>query len=109
MTGEAPDVTAARAEVERTRSRLVGTAQDLQARLSPSTLTRNAWEGAKNKGADLAENAVDAVRSRPVAATGVIAAIAIFLAREPLKDLAGRIIGRSNEDEDQETDTETVE
>lgn len=109
MTGEAPQVAAARIEVERTRSRLVGSAQDLQARLSPSTLTRNAWEGAKNKGADLAENAVDAVRSRPVAATGVIAAIAIFLAREPLKNLAGRIIGRSNEDEDQETDTETVE
>jgi hypothetical protein len=67
------------------------TAQRLQARISPGTLASNAWQGAKEKGADMAENAVDAVRKRPVAATGVIAAIALFLAREPLKDLAGKL------------------
>jgi hypothetical protein len=68
------------------------TAHRLQARLSPGVLARGAWQGAKDKGADLAENAVDAVRKRPIAATGVIAAIALFLAREPLKDLADKVV-----------------
>ena len=48
------------------------------------------WQGARDKGADLAEDAVDAVRARPVAADGVVAAITLFLARDPLMDLAGK-------------------
>ena len=49
-------------------------------------LANEAWEKAKNKGADLAEDAVDAVKKRPVATGGVIAALTMFLAREPIKD-----------------------
>jgi len=85
-----PEIAAARFEADRARSQLMTTAHRLQNRISPGTLAQNAWEGAKDKGASLAENAVDAVRSRPVAATSVMAAIALFLAREPLMDLAGR-------------------
>jgi ElaB/YqjD/DUF883 family membrane-anchored ribosome-binding protein len=88
---EAPDIEAARFEAERSRARLMATAHQLQERLSPKTLARDAWQGAKEKGADLAEDAVDAVRARPYAATGVVAAIAMFLAREPLIDLAGKL------------------
>ena len=55
------------------------------------TLAADAWEKAKIKGADLAEDAVDAVKARPVAAGGVAAAIALFLAREPIKDAAVKI------------------
>ena len=91
MTRESPEVLAARIETERARARLMDTAQRLQARISPGNLASNAWQGAKEKGADMAENAVDAVRKRPIAATGVVAAIALFLAREPLKDLAGKL------------------
>ena len=91
MTREPPKVLAARVETERARARLMDTAQRLQARISPGNLASNAWQGAKEKGADMAENAVDAVRKRPIAATGVVAAIALFLAREPLKDLAGKL------------------
>jgi hypothetical protein len=69
----------------------MATAQELQERLSPKVLAKGAWQGAKEKGADLAEDAVDAVRSRPLATTGVVAAITMFLAREPLIDLAGRL------------------
>ena len=39
----------------------------------------------------MAENAVDAVRNRPLAATGIVAAITLFLAREPLMDLAEKL------------------
>jgi hypothetical protein len=54
-------------------------------------------QGAKEKGEDLAEDAVDAVRARPYAATGLVAAIAMFLAREPLIDLASKLVdGVSN-------------
>ena len=86
-----PQIAAAKAEVERHRARLMATAHELQARISPKVLARNTWQGAKEKGADLAEDAVDAVRARPLAAGGVVAAIAMFLAREPLMDLAGQI------------------
>jgi ElaB/YqjD/DUF883 family membrane-anchored ribosome-binding protein len=85
------EVAAARIQVERSRERVMAAAQELQERLSPKTLAKGAWQGAKEKGADFAEDAVDAVRSRPLAATGVVAAVAMFLAREPLMDLAGRI------------------
>jgi hypothetical protein len=91
VKGDTPEVAAARFEAERARSQLMGTAHRLQARISPGTLAQNAWEGAKDKGASIAENAVDAVRSRPLAATGIVTAITLFLAREPLMDLAGKV------------------
>jgi hypothetical protein len=88
---DSPEVAAARVEVQRSRARVMATAQELQERLSPKMLAKGAWQGAKEKGADLAENTVDAVKSRPLAATGVVAAITMFLAREPLMDLAGKL------------------
>ena len=91
-----PEILALRLEAEQRRARLMGTAHQIQDRLSPKTLAKGAWEGTKEKGADLAENAVDAVRARPLAATGVVAPIAMFLAREPLMDLAGKIAGSVN-------------
>ena len=51
---------------------------------------RGLWDDAKDKGADLAEEAVDAVKARPLAATGILAGLALFLAREPIADLAGK-------------------
>ena len=86
------EIVAARAEVDRSRARVMATAHELQERLSPKTLARNTWQGAKEKGADLAENTVDAVKARPLAATGVVAAITMFLAREPLMELASRFV-----------------
>jgi hypothetical protein len=94
---DTPEITAARDEVQRNRARVMATAQELQERLSPKVLAKGAWEGAKDKGADLAEDAVDAVRARPLATGGVVAALTMFLAREPLIDLAGRIVGGVND------------
>jgi hypothetical protein len=89
---DTPEISAARIEAERARGRLMATAQELQERLSPKTIARDTWQSAKEKGADLAEDAVDAVRARPVATGGVLAAVALFLAREPLMDLAGKLV-----------------
>jgi hypothetical protein len=95
MSADTPQVAAARIRAERERAQLMETARELQERLSPGVLANNAWEGAKSKGADLAEDAVDAVRKRPAIASGVVAAIALFLAREPLMDAAGKLTRRS--------------
>jgi len=91
MSADPPQVAAARIQAAKARGQLMETAHQLQQRLSPGVLAQNAWQGAKSKGADLAEDAVDAVRSRPAVAGGIVAAIALFLAREPLIDAAGKL------------------
>jgi hypothetical protein len=116
---DSPEIAAARIEVERRRSRVMATAHQLQDRLSPKVLARDAWAGAKEKGASLAEEAVDAVKSRPLAAGGVVAAITMFLAREPLMDLAGQLLDgvkekkkarkRKQPKTTKKTDSETVD
>lgn len=124
MTGnparpDPPQVAAARIEAERSRARLMATAQELQERISPRTLARDAWQGARNKGADLAEDAVDAVRARPVASGGAVAALALFLVRHPLMNLVSKVGGKATRKASskrgkvrktsKDKDTETVE
>jgi hypothetical protein len=43
---DSANVTAARLRAESARARLMATAQELQARLSPKSLAHTAWEGA---------------------------------------------------------------
>ena len=88
---DTPAVIAARIEVARRRGELLDTVHQLQLRLAPKTLATEAWQKAKNKGADLAEDAVDAVKARPVAVGGVAAALGLFLAREPIRDAAVKL------------------
>lgn len=88
---DTPEVQNARVRADEAQHRIIYLLQELQQRIAPKTLARDAWEGAKSKGADLAEDAVDAVRKRPLAATGAVAAVAMFLAREPLMDLASKL------------------
>lgn len=112
MKPDSVKVQAAKERASQAQHRMVATFQELQRRVAPKTLARDAWEGAKSKGADLAEDAVDAVRKRPIAATGIAAAVAMFLAREPLMDLASRVWnGRKHKDEDEplEGSHETME
>ncbi len=91
IKSEPASVAAARIAVERRRGELLDTAQLLQSRLAPKTLASDAWEKAKSKSADLTEDAVDAVKARPVAVGGAAAAIVMFLAREPIKDAAVKL------------------
>lgn len=119
MSKDTPEIAAARINAERARGRMMASAHQLQERLSPKTLAHNAWEGAKIKGADLAEEAVDAVKRRPAAVGSVAAALVLFLARHPLMDLAGKVTssGRTSErktrkrrkQNDEEQETETIE
>ena len=90
-TSDSERIEAAERAVEQARERLVETVQALAGQLEPKRLARELWEDAKDKGADLAEEAVDAVKSRPVAATGILAGLALFFAREPIAELAGKV------------------
>ena len=83
---ETPKIAAAQIVVERTRAALLETARELQERLAPRAFASEVWETAKIKGADLVEDAVDALGKRKVAIGGVVAALTMFLAREPIKD-----------------------
>ena len=99
MNGEPASVADARRRAEQARAKfwasvdeLMDYGEQLQDKLQPSHLARDAWEAAKSKGVDVAEDAVDAVRKRPVMASSAVAALALFIAREPLMDLAGKLV-----------------
>jgi hypothetical protein len=91
MTEDEARIAAAQRSVERARERMIETAQTLARQVEPGRIARGLWADAKDKGADLAEEAVDAVKARPVAATGIIAGLALFLAREPIAEFAGNL------------------
>jgi hypothetical protein len=74
------------------RGRLDSALGALQHRLQPANLAGEAWDGVKDKSADLADGALAAVRKRPAAVSMAIGAVALFLAREPLKRAVTRLV-----------------
>lgn len=81
----APEILAARKQAELAKRSMIATASELQRRLKPSTIAGNAWEGVTEKAADVADGAVEAVKARPAAASAAVGAVALFLARRPLR------------------------
>lgn len=76
------DIEAAKREAEAARRRLSSTSGALKARLKPSALANDAWTGVREKSTGLADDAVQAVKDRPLTASGVVAGLALFLARD---------------------------
>ena len=89
----------ARYEAEQAKKRLASSVGALQYRLKPGTLVNNAWEGVRDKGSDLADDALHAVKARPVAASGMLAGLVVFLAREPLWRGVSRLFSSRPKDE----------
>ena len=89
----------AKAEAELARNRLTSTLGALQYRLRPGNLASDAWTGVKEKSGEMADDALQAVKDRPVAASGILAAIALFLARDPIRSTVSGFF-RGKEDED---------
>jgi hypothetical protein len=87
----ATEIIRARTEAELARQRLAHTLGELQTRLRPGNLANNAWEGVKDKSGELADDAVEAVKARPVAAGALLGACLLFLARSPIKSAAARL------------------
>lgn len=84
-----------RAEVA--RRQMVETATELQARLRPRTLAGHAWEEVKDRSGELADDAVEAVKARPVAAASVLAAFTLFLARQPIKSGLSKLFSKDSD------------
>lgn len=95
----------AKREAVRARRRFEHTLAAVQQRLRPGNLAEEAWDGVKDKSADLAEGALQAVKSRPKAVSLALGALALFLARQPLKRAVSRLISpdeQGNEVDDAE-------
>jgi len=83
------DIARAKADVAAARERLLGSAHALQARLKPSVLADDAWQVAREKGQEVAADAVRAVRERPVISSAAAIGLAAFVARRPIAKLFG--------------------
>jgi hypothetical protein len=82
------------------RGRLDSTLVAVQSRMRPGNLAGEAWDGVKDKSADLADGALSAVRKRPAAVSVAIGAFALFLAREPIKRAVTRLFDDGEEADD---------
>lgn len=103
MTTPEARLAQAKFEAEQARKRLVATAEALQVRLKPANLANNAWEGVREKSGELAEDAIQAVKERPVKASSVAAGIALFLARDSIWSAVSSLWNRRKPAEDEVT------
>ncbi|MDB5697603.1 MAG: hypothetical protein JWN69_407 [Alphaproteobacteria bacterium] len=88
----------AQREAETARARLASTLDAVQERLRPSALANQAWTEVRDKGSELADEAVTAVKQRPVAASGLLVAFVLYLARQPLLSAASRLWSKDDEE-----------
>lgn len=95
----APEIVRAKQEAERARRRLAETAAELQQRLKPGTLASNAWDGVKERGGELAEDAVGAVKARPMVVSAGLAAFTLFLARAPIRSAIARLFAEEPDED----------
>ncbi len=80
----------AEAEVELARVRASSTLHELQDRLAPRVLARNAAREAQNAGEKAARMGADTLRRNPATFTGLVAAAGLFLARHRIAALFRR-------------------
>jgi hypothetical protein len=96
MSWTAPSAIAlAKRESDEARARVASTLGELQQRLKPKALANQAWSGVREKSGEIADDAVQAVKDRPVAASGLAVAFMLFLAREPILSAASKWLGGS--------------
>ena len=92
------DLEQGKREVAAARRRVESTLGALQLRLKPGNLAGEAWDGVKDKGADLADGALSAVKKRPGAVSVALGAFALFLARDPIKRAVTRMVSGEEEE-----------
>lgn len=90
MSANPHDVDAARARIEAAKAQLFGTLGQVRARLSPSNIAQDAVESAVEGVATVARKGAEAVRSRPLAAAGVVATIGLVMARGWIGDILSK-------------------
>jgi hypothetical protein len=90
----------AKQEAELARRRLAATAAELQQRLKPGTIASHAWAGVKDKSGEIADDAVEAVKARPVPVAAALTIFTLFLARAPLKSAVSWLFSGSGDEDD---------
>lgn len=95
-------IAAARGDANAKRQKLLGTLDELKVRLAPKTIAQDAWEGAKDKGSEVADTTITAVKQRPAIAAGVAAGAALLLARKPLFSLVTGLFSDSDQPQSSE-------
>jgi hypothetical protein len=92
-------------QAEQSKKRFQATLGSLQYRLKPANIANQAWDEVRGKSSVVADDAMhavngfadgalQAVKERPVAASGAAAALFLFLARAPLWRAASRMFGK---------------
>src|SRR5436190_14802535 len=76
------------------RARFLDTLGEAQQRLKPGNLANEAWSGVKDKTAEAAGNAVEAVKKRPGKVALVLGGLALFFARKPIGRAAKKVVSR---------------
>ena len=92
------EIEQARRAAKQARERFEHTLNAVQNRLRPGALAEEAWDGVKEKGADMADGALQAVKKRPAAVSVALGAFALFLARAPLKRAVSRLISGNGDE-----------
>ena len=85
MTGDDNDLAIARMRAARARTRLAGTLVDIQARLKPKALLREAVHEMKEAAQDVAREGLDSIKRHPITLAGATAALGLIFARGPLR------------------------
>jgi hypothetical protein len=85
------EIEEAKAEAERARQRFAESLARLGQEM-PGAVASQAWEEVRDKSSELADDAVDAVKKRPIVASAAVAAVALFLGRNQIATAASRLV-----------------
>jgi hypothetical protein len=103
-----PDLAFAKMRSAEARERLAGTLVELQARLNPKALARDALQELKETGQEMAREGLEAAKRHPLSLAGAATAVGIFLARKPLSKLIREFGDAPSEAAIPDTDTDAT-
>jgi len=86
-----PSLAIAEQRSEAARKRLATTLVEIQGRLNPRALAREAAQELRETGEELAREGLEAVKRHPLTVAGMVGAVGLFLARKPIRALIARL------------------
>ena len=85
------------ADTRAARARLIGTLEEIQARVAPSRLFDETLNNVRDRSAELVQSAGEVAKARPGAVAGAATAGILLLARKPLWRIGRCLLGRKEE------------
>jgi ElaB/YqjD/DUF883 family membrane-anchored ribosome-binding protein len=79
------------------RARLFATLGRIQDRFRPQTLAQDVWREVRDRSTEIADDAVNIARARPLATGAVAAGVLLFAARQPLLRTMSRLFSKPEE------------